>query len=225
MASDTKKRKITEENRKFNILWTEEYFIIETCNKIICLICNDEIAVCNLALDKSTDQSDTAQLIIFIGGIEVNFNIIEEMLDVCHMKGTTTGRDIIEHVNLSLEKFHVDRNKINSITTDGAPALTEMFDHDILSYHCLIHQQQLCAQKLNMKYLMTDIVSVVHFIRSQCLNHRTLKAYLVEVGTRRLLFMWGSTYCCEQFFSCMKNIKTAERNRLSDCHLTITFLE
>lgn len=38
--------------------------------------------------------------------------------------------------------------------------------------------------------------------------------------SRKLLCMWGSTYCCEQFFSCMKNIKTAERNRLSDCHLT-----
>lgn len=33
--------------------------------------------------------------------------------------------------------------------------------------------------------------------------------------------MWGNTYCCEQFFSCMKtSIKTAERNRLSDSHFT-----
>ena len=31
--------------------------------------------------------------------------------------------------------------------------------------------------------------------------------------------MWGSTYCCEQFFSCMKNVKTAERKRLTDQHL------
>ena len=37
--------------------------------------------------------------------------------------------------------------------------------------------------------------------------------------SRKLLCMWGSTYCCEQFFSCMKNIKTAERNRLTDKHL------
>ena len=28
---------------------------------------------------------------------------------------------------------------------------------------------------------------------------------------RKLLCMWGSTYCCEQFFSCMKNIKTAKK--------------
>ncbi|XP_014774790.1 general transcription factor II-I repeat domain-containing protein 2-like [Octopus bimaculoides] len=137
----------------------------------------------SLALHESTDQSDTAQLVVFIRGIDVNFNIIEEMLDVCHMK-STSGRDITEHVNLPLEKFNVDRNKINSITTDGAPALTgknigfitlfkEMVDNDLLSYNCFIHQQQLCAQKLNMKQLMTDIVNVVNFIRSRGLNHRT----------------------------------------------------
>ena len=37
--------------------------------------------------------------------------------------------------------------------------------------------------------------------------------------SKTLLCMLGSTYCCEQFFSCMKDIKTAERNRLTDRHL------
>ena len=55
-----------------------------------------------LALDESTDQGDTAQLVIFIRGIDENLNVTEEMLDLCHMKGTTTGRDIYEYVNLAL---------------------------------------------------------------------------------------------------------------------------
>ena len=37
--------------------------------------------------------------------------------------------------------------------------------------------------------------------------------------SRKLLSMWGSTYFCEQLFSSMKNIKIAERNRLTDQHL------
>ena len=37
--------------------------------------------------------------------------------------------------------------------------------------------------------------------------------------SRKLLCMWGSTYSCKQFFSSMKNIKTAEKNRLTDKHL------
>ena len=132
-------------------------------------------------------------MVIFIRGIDENLNGTEEMLDLCHMKGTT-DRDIYEYVNFALEKFNVDRRKIYSITTDGAPALTgknngfvalfkQSVDHDILNNHFLIHQQQLCAQELNMKHLMTDIVKVVNFIRSRGLNHREFKAYLDEVGS------------------------------------------
>ena len=160
-------------------------------------ILKDKLSACVLysfALDESADPSDTAQLVIFIRGIDENFNIIEEMLDLCHIKGTTTGKDTYEFVNLSLDKFNIDRKNFYLITTDGAPALTgkhdgfitlfkESVDHEILSYHCLIHQQQLCAQKLNLKHLMTDFVKVVNFIRSRGLNHREFKAFLDEVGS------------------------------------------
>ena len=158
----------------------------------------DKLSACvlySLALDERTNQSDTAQLVIFIRGIDENFNIIEEMLDLYHKNGTTTGKDIFEFVNLSLHKFNIDRKNIYSITTDGAPSLTgkhngfitlfkESVHHEILSYHCLIHQQQLCAQKLNIKHLMTDLVKAVNFIKSRGLNHREFKAFLEEVGSR-----------------------------------------
>ena len=157
----------------------------------------DKLSACvlySLALDESTDQSDTAQLVIFIRGVDENFNIIEEILDLCQIKGTTTGKCIHEFVNLLLDKFNIDRKNIYSISADGAPALTgkhngfitlfkESVDHEILRYHCLIHQQQLCAQKLNMKHLMTDLVKAVNFIRSLGLNHREFKAFLNEVGS------------------------------------------
>ena len=114
------------------------------------------------------------------------------MLDLCHIEGTTTGKDIYEFVNLSLDKFNIGRKNIHSITTDGAPDLIgkhngfitlfkEFVDNEILSYPCLIDQQQLCAQKLNMKHLMTDFVEAVNFIRSRGLNYRKFKAFLDEV--------------------------------------------
>ena len=94
---------------------------------------------------------------------------------------------------MSLDKFNIDRKNIYSITTDGASVLTgkhsgfitlfkEPADHEILRYHYLIHQQQLCAQKLNMKHSITDLVKAVNFIGSRGLNYREFKAFLDEVG-------------------------------------------
>ena len=48
----------------------------------------------SLALDENTDIDDTAQLLIFVGGISENFEITEELLSMESMKDTTTGEDI-----------------------------------------------------------------------------------------------------------------------------------
>ena len=109
----------------------------------------DKLSACvlySLALDESTDQNAAAQLVIFIKGIDENFNIIEKILDLCHTKSTTTGKGMYEFVNLSLDKSNIDRKNIYSVTTDDAPALIgkhngfitlfkESVDHEILSLH------------------------------------------------------------------------------------------
>ncbi|UYV60154.1 EPM2AIP1 [Cordylochernes scorpioides] len=40
-----KKRKIDSECRKFKDQWNIQYFVIESSNKALCLICNESIAV------------------------------------------------------------------------------------------------------------------------------------------------------------------------------------
>ena len=44
------------------------------------------------ALDESTDLSNTAQLAIFIRGVDDDFNVTEELLELVPKKGTTTNR-------------------------------------------------------------------------------------------------------------------------------------
>jgi hypothetical protein len=45
----------------------------------------------SIALDDSTDASDTAQLAIFIQEVDADFNTTEEVLALQPLKGTTTG--------------------------------------------------------------------------------------------------------------------------------------
>jgi hypothetical protein len=59
----------------------------------------------SIALDDSTDASDTAQLVIFIRGVDADFSITEELLTLRPLKGTTTGKDIFETVNAVFERF------------------------------------------------------------------------------------------------------------------------
>lgn len=153
----------------------------------------DECEFFSLALDESMDIGDTAQLAIFIRGISKSFSVVEELLDVYPIKGTTTGKDIFDKVKQVMQKFELSDDKLIGITTDGAPAMTgkqnglvtllsKSVPQDVITHHCVIHQENLCAKTLEMKHVMEKVVLVVNFIRSRGLNHREFKSFLEEVG-------------------------------------------
>src|SRR6218665_87114 len=108
------------------------------------------------------------------------------------MKGTTTGKDIFDEVSNVLRKFKLPETKLCGLTTDGAPAMTGKHNgfvqlmlnsvpQDVITYHCILHQEQLCAKTIQMQHVMEKVVSTVNFIRSHGLNHRQFKAFLTEI--------------------------------------------
>ena len=150
----------------------------------------------SIVIDKSNDLTDTAQLAIMICGVNQDFTIVEDFLAVSSMKGRTTGRDIYEHVVAVLKEYGLPMEKLAGVATDGAPAMKgddigfqgllakcRQWDIPPLQYHCIIHQQNLAAQALNMDHVMSLVVSTVNFIRSRALNHRQFQQLLNEVDS------------------------------------------
>ncbi|KAG0726949.1 General transcription factor II-I repeat domain-containing protein 2B [Chionoecetes opilio] len=71
-----------------------------------------------------------------------------------------------------------------------------------------------CNDELKAKY---RTVSPLSFFRDLVLPSNKFSNYIEHV--KRIVAMFGSTYCCEQLFSKMKYTKSRIRSQLSDRHL------
>ena len=78
----------------------------------------------SIALDESTDIQDTAQLLIYLRGIDENFENTEELLSMESPKDTVTGKDLYSSVINSLIRSGLSLDKLARITTGGALTLT-----------------------------------------------------------------------------------------------------
>lgn len=145
----------------------------------------------SIALDESTDISDTAQLLIFIRTVTENLDIGEELLSLESIKDRTRGVDICDAVCRSLDAYNVNLSSVVDVTTDGArrktgavSLLSEKVANNggekLIKYHCIIHQEALAAQTLEMKHVMDIVVKTVNFLKSRGLNHLQLKTFLAQ---------------------------------------------
>ena len=153
----------------------------------------------SLAVDESTDTSDTAKLSIFIRGVDSSLCVTEEFFGLHSMHGTTTGKDLFEEVSRCVDKMGLPWDKLVGLTTDGAPAMCgrksglvgrirekmqdENVTSELTSYHCIIHQESLCGKALKMEHVMSIITRAVNFIGARGLNHRQFKSFLAELNS------------------------------------------
>ena len=144
--------------------------------------------------DESVDSGSTAQLMIFIRMVFDDFSTKEELLTFLPLKATTRGVDIYTAVKNFFVEKKVPLNKLASITADGAPAMTGRHagfitqcrnDPDFptfLHYHCIIHQQAICAKVTGFDHVMNPVLRIINSIRSKAKQHRMFKMLLNELS-------------------------------------------
>ncbi|XP_037787433.1 general transcription factor II-I repeat domain-containing protein 2-like [Penaeus monodon] len=149
-----------------------------------------------LAIDESTEITDVAQLVIFIRGVDDTLTVTEEFVELVPITDTTTAADIVTVLVGALDRVGVDWSRAVSLATDGAPSMTgrkagvgtkfrEKVQaangrRDFWTFHCILHQEELCCKSLKMNNVMEVVVRTVNFIQSRGLNHRQFDSLLRE---------------------------------------------
>lgn len=135
-------------------------------------------------MDESSDRINTAQLLIFIRGVDDEFNITEELACLQSLKGKTTGQIIYNEFSKGLQNLNAPISKLCNITTDGAlnmvgknVGFSGIFrnqnpNHNVVFLHCIIHQDVLCKAAIDITHVLNVVSKLINTIRSRGLVHR-----------------------------------------------------
>ena len=111
----------------------------------------------------------------------------------------TRGEDIFIAVKNACICSGLDLKYLRGICTDGAPAMTgnqqgfvtrfsdyvsnEYNNKELISLHCIIHQEALCAQSIALNTILKDVNRIILFIRTNALHHRQFREILCSTET------------------------------------------
>ncbi|GBP24251.1 General transcription factor II-I repeat domain-containing protein 2A [Eumeta japonica] len=77
----------------------------------------------SIALDESTDLSDTVQLAVFIRGVDKKFTVTKELLGLQPLKRTITEEDILNEVQKVFTSLGLPWSKLVGVCTDSVPSM------------------------------------------------------------------------------------------------------
>lgn len=72
----------------------------------------------SLTLDESTDACDASQLLVFICGVNSEFDVTQELASVHSMHSTVTGEDIFKELQKTVTKYNLEWSKLQCVTID-----------------------------------------------------------------------------------------------------------
>ena len=117
-------------------------------------------------------------------------------------------------------------DSIVSVTTDGAPSMAGKYvefiqllkkhlKRDLIEFHCILHQEALCAKSLrDLQYVIAVVAKIVNYIAVDVLHKRTFENLLSRCDNKYSgLFMYDNVrrFVCDnvlqQFVELLKGIK------------------
>ncbi|XP_068240160.1 general transcription factor II-I repeat domain-containing protein 2-like [Palaemon carinicauda] len=154
-----------------------------------------DILFFSLPCDETTDITNTA---ILIRGVTAEFETRKNLHLLEPMYVTTTVEDLFERRKSSMNRFAVTFEKRSGQITDEAPAIVgsktglvayvknelgrvSIDPNNLIVCHCLIHQQSLCEQSLQLNRVMSVVVSSNNFIKSKGSHSRHFKELLNDL--------------------------------------------
>ncbi|XP_066461121.1 general transcription factor II-I repeat domain-containing protein 2B-like [Eleutherodactylus coqui] len=180
----------------------------------------------SMCLDESTDINNHARLAIILR-YAVGDIMREELVKLVSMPKRTQGIDIYNAVMEAFLLQDIRPEKVVSITSDGAPSMVgatsgfiQFFvkeaKHEVIQFHCIIHQEALCARESGKKFddVIKDVTKMVNYIMARALNCQQFQALLEEVQAQyNCLLMYNNVRwlsrgrVLERFVACLDEIR------------------
>uniref|UniRef100_A0AAY4DM40 Transposase n=1 Tax=Denticeps clupeoides TaxID=299321 RepID=A0AAY4DM40_9TELE len=141
------------------------------------------LSIISLSRNTVTRLCDFAQLLVFIRGVHENMEITQELAGFETLRSTTKSEDLFAAVERVLHTNGLSWETLVGITTDGAPKVSQC-GGKVAKYHCILHQEQLCARSVGTGDVVRDVIKIINCIRSKALSHRQFRALLEEVDSQ-----------------------------------------
>jgi hypothetical protein len=115
----------------------------------------------------SEEVDDRFQLESFFRGIDMEFSKTKELAALIPVKGTAAGPDVYEDVNMMMQCLTVPIRIVAGAVTDKARSIPgrksdvslpsyvkDKMGHNLMIFHCLMHEENLCAQSFKVMNLV-----------------------------------------------------------------------
>lgn len=157
-----------------------------------------QLCECNyfaLQVDKSTDITNMAQLLVFIR-FDYQSEINEEFLFCKPLESNTKAEDIFNVIHEYIMQAGISWSKCVGLCTDGAKGMSghlsglgariKKVAPECQSTHCVIHREALASKDMpaNLKSVLTDSLKVINFIKARALHSRLFSLMCEDMGAK-----------------------------------------